>query len=86
MEEELREIRRELNSNWQQQFAALEEIAQLTDMNFATYTATVLDPKKHLYSFNTYIGMLARIKGFLSAGMAPFDALEAVQAGCEIGG
>ena len=74
----------ELNKYWKEQFAALEEIASITDMNFAQHVATALNPRKHMYSSDVYIALLGMVRRLIQKGTDPETALDAVQTGWEL--
>ena len=61
--------------------ATLQEIAEITTLEFAEEAAGVLDPRKHAYSFEGYLILLNNLKELLLAGMPPEYALDSVQTG-----
>lgn len=81
MGEELFETKKELMKHWEERMSAIEEIAALSNYGFAIVSADALDPKKHIYGWDAYMELLARLSGLLRSGMKPDDALDAVQTG-----
>lgn len=59
----------------------LQDIANITTVEFAEEAAGVLDPTKHAYTFGTYLILLSNLKGLLLAGMPPEYVLDSVQTG-----
>lgn len=61
--------------------ATLQDIAKIATVEFAEEVAGVLDPRKHAYSFESYLILLSNLKELLLAGMPPEYALDSVQTG-----
>ena len=61
--------------------ATLQDIAQITTLEFAEEAAGVLDPRKHAYPFKAYLILLSNLKELLLAGMPQEYALDSVQTG-----
>lgn len=59
----------------------LQDIANITTVEFAEEAAGVLDPRKHAYSFEVHLVLLSNLKQLLLAGMPPEHALDSVQTG-----
>lgn len=81
MTEIIKQLEKEILQQREDEQRILNEIAAVTTLEFAERAAGVLDPKKHLYSFEGYPSLLQMLKTVLYAGMPPDDALDAVQTG-----
>ena len=73
-------IKQVLNQRAQEQ-ETLCKLAAITSFEFAEQAAEILDPKKHSYSFTTYLVLLENLVKVIDAGMPNCLALELVQTG-----
>lgn len=77
----IKQLKKEILQQRKDEQQLKNEIAAVTNLEFAGRAAGALDPKKHLYSFEGYLSLLQMLKTVLYAGMPPDDALDAVQSG-----
>lgn len=72
-------MQEEFIRNRQIEQETLQQIADITTVDFAEQVATILDPAKHAYSFEGYLIMLQNLREVLAAGVPEEYALDAVQ-------
>lgn len=72
-------MQEEFIRNRQIEQETLQQIAGITTVEFAEQAATILDPAKHVYSFEGYLIILQNLREVLAAGVPEEYALDAVQ-------
>ena len=77
----MNQIGKEIRQQREDEQRILNEVAAVASLEFAERAAGVLDPRKYLYGFETYLSLLQNLLETLLAGMPPDDALDAVQTG-----
>lgn len=81
LSELVKEMQQEAIAGRQQEQETLQEIANITSVEFAEQAAEILDSKKHAYNFEEYLELLCRLKTLLLAGIQNCIALDAIQTG-----
>lgn len=84
MVEIVKQIETEIRQQRKDEQKLINEITTTTNLEFAQKAASILNPKKHLYSFEGYLSLLQMLLTALLAGIPPNEALDAVQTGWEI--
>lgn len=79
----IEKIEEEARHQRKQEQKILEQIAEITSVEYAEQAAEILDSKKHTYSFRAYLTLLERLYTLLQEGMPGCIALESVQTGLE---
>ena len=77
----IEEMQRQYNQAKTEEHARLQDIANITTVEFAEEAAGALDPRKHAYSFGAYLKLLNDLEVLILAGMPPELALDSVQTG-----
>lgn len=72
-------MQEEFTRNRQIEQETLQQIAEITTVEFAEQAAAILDPAKHAYSFEGYLIILQNLREVLAAGVPEEYALDAVQ-------
>lgn len=72
-------IQEKFTQNRQIEKETLQQIAEITTVEFAEKAAEALDPTKHAYSFASYLELLQNLREILAAGAPEEYALDAVQ-------
>lgn len=81
----IRQIEKEIIQQRADEQRILNEITAATSLDFAERAAGTLDPKKHLYSFETYLTLLDGLKILIYAGVPSDLSLESIQCGYSTG-
>lgn len=85
MEEIVKLLGKEVSQKREDEQRILNEIAAVATLEFAQQAADTLNPRKHLYGFESYLILLENLKALLYAGMPDDLALESVQCGYDAG-
>lgn len=59
----------------------LQEIAQLSSIEYAEQISNELDNEKHFYTFETYLELLKRVVGLLQNNISQTDIKELIEIG-----